>query len=82
MGDVRTLEPSDAETAPEPPRTPGRGRLPVVLIALAVLAVIGTVAVFSAGTPGAPEPTDDASATLDAALAAGEPAYVLIHSLT
>lgn len=61
---------------------PRRGRLTVALIAVAVLAVIGVGAFLSGGGGEAPSSAGDASATLDAALAAGQPAYILIHSLT
>ncbi len=61
---------------------PRRGRLRVALIALAVLLVVGVAASLSAGGPETPAPAGDPLVTLDAALAAGEPVYVLIHSLT
>lgn len=73
------LESEAPGTAAAPPRG---GRARVVLVALAVLAVVGAAAALSAERPQAPPAAVDASATLDAALAAGEPAYVLIHSLT
>jgi hypothetical protein len=70
-----------ADLSPEP-APPRGGRVRVALIALAVLAVAGAAAAFSAERPKAPLAAADAAATLDAALAAGEPAYILIHSLT
>ncbi|MBN1192169.1 MAG: hypothetical protein JXA36_00540 [Coriobacteriia bacterium] len=59
-----------------------RGRLRVALIALTVIAVVGVAAFLSAEGPESPAPTGGPSVTLDAALAAGEPVYILIHSLT
>lgn len=75
----------DEDALPQPgsaPAAPHRGRVRVALIAVAVLAVIGVAAALWGGAPEAPSSAGDDSATLDAALAAGEPAYVLIHSLT
>jgi hypothetical protein len=73
----------DLQTADEPASAPSRrGRLRVALIAVAVLAVIGIAAALTVGGPEAPATTGDPAATLDEALAAGEPVYVLIHSLT
>lgn len=70
------------------------GRLAVVLLVVGVLvlAVAGVVVVGRTAeddvSPGvqpegvSTEEADDPAATLDAALAAREPVYVLIHSLT
>ncbi len=73
------------DALPQPhsaPAAPHRGRGRVALIAVAVLVVIGVAAALSGGEPEAPPSAGDPVATLDAALAAGEPVYVLIHSLT
>lgn len=62
-------------------RPAGRGR--AVVIALVVLVVVLVAALASlSGDPETPAPTGDPAATLNAALAQGEPIYILIHSLT
>lgn len=73
----------DGSLVPESVAPPSRGgRLRVLVVALAVLGVVGAVAAFSGGRAEAPRSAVDSGAALEAALAAGQPAYVLIHSLT
>ncbi|MDO8848900.1 MAG: hypothetical protein Q7W51_11005 [Coriobacteriia bacterium] len=70
-------------TSADAPPSPGRGRLLVLVLAVAVFAILTAMVLSRGGSTSAPpEEPYATSATLDAALAAGEPVYVLIHSLT
>ena len=59
-----------------------RGRSLAIAAAVLVVVLAAAIAATSSQPVGTPGPSVDPSATLDAALAAGEPVYVLIHSLT
>lgn len=72
----------DVADATRSARPPLSGRLQVALLVMGVVALIAAVAMLGAGGITRPVSGVDPSATLDAALADGTPAYVLVHSLT
>ncbi len=72
-------EPRQPEAEPRPGR---RARIILTVVAIALVGVVGALAWRSTAPLDAGRAGTDPQATLDEALTAGKPIYVLVHSAT